>query len=96
MSYMIIHPIVDRYINLDPCISKYPRKDSPCFRFNINPNLLKVIAAEGEQKASRALKEVSKQIIKCKKEGDFSCHLTSEKEKKRVINLMKIVLSLAD
>ena len=47
--------------------TKYPLKDSQCFRFNINPKLMKVIAAEGEQKASRALKEVSKQIIQGKK-----------------------------
>ena len=50
---------------------------------NINPNLLKVIAAEGEQKASRALKEVSKQIVKCKKLSRFELLLDVRKEKER-------------
>ena len=50
---------------------------------NINPNLLKVIAAEGEQKASRALKEVSKQFIKCKKLSRFELLLDVRKEKER-------------
>ena len=50
---------------------------------NINPNLLKVIAAEGEQKASRALKEVSKQTIKCKKLSRFELLLDVIKGKER-------------